>query len=485
MNSLQRTTPFNLPIRVLQFGQGNFLRGFFDWQIDLLNERCGLNAGVVIVRPTSRSTAPLLDSQDGLYTTVVRGLDEQGQAVQNHRLITCVQRELDLSLHMADFLLLAQNPDIQFVVSNTTEAGIATNTQDQFSDAPPSAFPAKLTRWLYARFEHFAGSAASGVVLLPMELIDHNGDALKAAVLFFAKRWDLGSGFENWLQTACVFCSTLVDRIVPGFPADEMPTLETELGYRDPFLVTTEYYHLLLIQGPAKVAEWLKLSGSGLNIHLVDDIAPYKLRKVGILNAGHTAMVPLALLAGLSTVGQAMKDEPVAAFLKGLLFDEVIPTLPLPAEELTEFANEVLRRFGNPFIHHRLASIALNSWSKFAVRVMPQMRQFHQLQGHWPPHMVLALAATMHLYKGELIALSDEAAHLEWWKTAWERFDSGELSARDMVSTWMAKKNVWGDVLSLHEDLIEAITQDLVMLQNQGAREALKATHSSGAVVAA
>ena len=485
MNTLQRRTPFNLPIRVLQFGQGNFLRGFFDWQIDLLNERCGLNAGVVIVRPTSRSKAPLLDSQDGLYTTVVRGLDEQGQVAQSHRVISCVQRELDLSHHMAEFLLLAQNPDIQFVVSNTTEAGIATNTEDQYHDAPPSAFPAKLTRWLHARFEHFDGSAESGVVVLPMELIDHNGEALKDAVLFFAKRWNLGSDFEAWLQTACSFCSTLVDRIVPGHPSDEMPKLQAELGYRDPFLVTAEYYHLLLIQGPAKVAEMLKLHGSGLNIQLVDDIAPYKLRKVGILNGGHTAMVPVALLAGLNTVGQAMQDAQVSAFLKHVLFDEIIPALPLPADELTVFAEEVLRRFGNPFIQHRLASIALNSWSKFAVRVMPQMRNYHRERGHWPPHLVFALAATMRLYRGDVVALSDEASYLEWWRSAWERLDSGSLTVRDLISIWLAKKSLWGDVLSLHEDLVEALVKSFSMLQNMGAREALDATHSGGARLAA
>ena len=485
MNTLQRSAPFDLPIRVLQFGQGNFLRGFWDWQIDLLNERCGLNAGVVIVRPTSRSKAPLLDTQGGLYTTIVRGLDEQGHAVNTSRVIHCVQRELDLSLHMADFLELAKNPDIQFIVSNTTEAGIATNNTDQYQDEPQSAFPAKLARWLHARFEHFAGSGESGLVVLPMELIDHNGEALLGAVLHFARLWSLGEAFEEWLQKACTFCSTLVDRIVPGYPAEEMPELQGKLGYQDQFLVTAEHYHLLLIQGPDWLQERLKLSGSGLNIHLVDDLAPYKLRKVAILNGGHTAMVPVALLAGITTVGQAMKDDDVSDFLKATLFEEVIPTLPLPTDDLNDFAQEVLRRFGNPFIQHRLASIALNSWSKFAVRVMPQMRNFHQLRGHWPPHLVLALAATMRLYKGDIVALSDDVTNLAWWATAWERLESGQLDERDLVSTWLAKKQVWGEVLSLHEDLVDAVTKSFSMLQHLSVREVLKETHSGRPLVAA
>jgi tagaturonate reductase len=478
MQALKRSAPYALPIKILQFGQGNFMRGFFDWQIDLLNERSGLDAGVVIVRPRGAKpgteSAPLLDTQDGLFTVLVRGLDEAGQPVKSYRTVECVQREIDPGTSYADYLALAANPDLRFVVSNTTEAGIAVNDSDRSDDAPPVSFPAKLTQLLFQRYRAFEGARDKGLVLLPCELIDRNGPALQQAVLHFAALWQLEAGFAAWIEEACTFCSTLVDRIVTGYPAGDAAQIREELGYDDPFLVAAEYYYLFVIQGPSWVGDELKLAGANLNVKLVDDITPYKKRKVGILNGGHTTLVPVALLAGLEAVGPAVDDSGVGAFLRGAIHEEIIPALEMERTELEAFAADVLLRFRNPAIHHRLASIALNSWSKFAARVMPQIVRYAALNGgRLPRRLVLALAATMVLYRGEVIELSDDAANLAWFRDAWPKVDTGVWSMAQLAAGWLANATLWGRDLNEVPGLTYALTVALEQIRKQGIRELL------------
>ncbi len=474
MKTLTRETPFAYPVRIIQFGEGNFLRAFFDWQIDLLNERTGLDAGVVVVRPIARPDFPLLDTQGGVYTTLIRGLNEAGEAVKEYRRIACVQREIDIVSMYDEYLALARNPDVRFVVSNTTEAGIAINASDRCDDTPPASFPAKLARLLLERFRHFDGARDKGLVLLPCELIDHNGAALRSAVKHFATLWNCEAGFVEWLDTACTFCSTLVDRIVTGFPREEINAIEAELGYRDPFLVTAEYFYLFVIEGPAWLAQELKLEGANLNIRLVDDITPYKQRKVGVLNGGHTAMVPVALLAGLESVGEAVDDADVGGFLLDALDAEIIRALPLPRAELDPFAADVLRRFRNPYIHHRLESIALNSWSKFAARVMPQLLNYQAKNGALPQRLVLALAATMHLYRGGVIKLADDAANLAWFEAAWKRVAAGEWTLADIAQQWLAYAVLWGRDLNAVPGLGFALAEALASIASDGMRTALR-----------
>ncbi len=452
-----------LPIKVLQFGQGVFMRGFADWMIELLNERSDLQAGVVMVRPTSRSTAPLMQAP---FHVLLRGLDDEGAPLKQWQRIGCVQREVDLARHWSDYLALAAEPQLRFVLSNTTEAGIAVNKTDRFEDAPPASFPAKLCRWLFERFR----LGGPGLYLLPCELIEDNGPALKAAVLHFARLWSLEPGFENWLDSECHFCSTLVDRIVSGAPSDEeRPLLEAELGERDPFIVCAEPFHSWLIAGPAALAEELRLAGSGLSIELVPDLRPYRRRKVGLLNGGHTLLVPMALLLGLETVGQAMADADLARFLDEALREELMPALPLPPDDLQPFAAAVQRRFRNPFVQHRLSAIALNSWPKFATRLLPALLAHEQA----PPRLVLALAATMHLYRGERIALSDAPEHLAWFETAWARQREGDWSWRDLAQAWLAQSALWGQDLNHRPDLASALAEQLALIDAQGMRAAL------------
>ena len=473
MQALQRTTPFSRPIKILQFGQGNFMRGFFDWKVDLLNERTGLDAGVVIVRPRGGSATPLLDVQDGLFTVLVNGLDEAGATVSEQRLVTCVQREIDPATMYADYLALASNPDLRFIVSNTTEAGIVTNDTDRFEDAPPVAFPAKLAQFLLARFDAFKGAADKGLIVLPCELIDQNGPALKAAVLHFARLWQRDPAFAEWVERACTFCSTLVDRIVTGKPADAA-AIEASLGYRDQFMVAAEYYYLFVIEGPQSMAEELKLAGANLNILLVDDIKPFKQRKVGILNGGHTALVPVALLAGLEEVGQAVEDPQVGAWLRAAIDGEIIPALPMERGGLEAFAKDVILRFRNPAINHKLASIALNSWSKFAARIMPQLIRYAELHdGALPQRLVTALAATMLLYRGGVVTLADDPATLAWYAHAWEAVQAGQMTQAELVRGWLACERVWGRDLNQVDGLADAVTSALALIDSDGMRAAM------------
>ena len=328
------------PTKIMQFGEGNFLRAFVDWQIDILNETTELNAGIAIIRPIDYDALPLLNVQDGLYTSIIRGLNEQGDVVADHRIISSVNEEIPVYKEFAKYMALAESPDLKIIFSNTTEAGIEYIDTDKLTDAPAKAFPAKLTQWLYHRFEFFSGSKDSGVVIIPCELIDYNGDKLKEIVLQYCQLWQLSDEFINWLITANDFCSTLVDRIVTGFPRDEHAKLQEELGYKDNFMVTAEYFHLFVIQGPEHLADLLCLEGSELNIKVVDDISPYKQRKVAILNGAHTAMVPLAYMSDIDSVGEALADPLFEKYLTALIFDEIIPTLNLPKDELEAFAND-------------------------------------------------------------------------------------------------------------------------------------------------
>jgi len=477
---LKRTQPFSLPIKFIQFGEGNFLRAFIDWQIDLLNERSDLNAGVVVVRPRGHTVKPLLDVQDGLFTVVIQGLNEQGDAVKTYRTIRCVQREINAVTMFDDFIALARNPDTRFVVSNTTEAGIVTNHTDAFFDAPPVAFPAKLTRLLFERYQYFSGASDKGWVVLPCELIEQNGPALKAAVLHFADMWNLGADFTKWVSQSTTFCSTLVDRIVTGYPSDDSAAIEADLGYQDQFLVAAEYYYVLVIEGPAWLANELKLAGANLNIKLVDDITPYKQSKVGILNGGHTVLVPVALLAGLESVAQAVNDPDIGVFLRAALEQEIIPSLPLPRLEMEQFAVDVIRRFQNPFIHHRLVSIALTSWPKFAARVIPQLLRYQQIHQELPCHLVLALAATFLLYRGDVIPLADDAATLKWFALAWSDVRHGHRSVADIVAAWLGNELLWGQDLNQIDGLAQAVTTHITAIERDGIRACLRQVKTIG-----
>ena len=468
--------------RILQFGEGNFLRCFIDWQIDILNETKGLDAGVIVVRPIDTDFPPSLNTQDGLYTSLVRGYDEEGQLHEDARVISCVTREISIYQEYQTYLQTAHISDIRFVFSNTTEAGIVYVGSDAFEDAPASSFPAKLTRWLYERYTAFNGAVDRGVYLIPCELIDYNGDALKQIVLQYCDLWDLPGEFVEWLYSANTFCSTLVDRIVTGYPREEAENLEEAFGYSDSFITTGEFFHLFVIQGPESLAEELRIDGSGLNIRMVEDLKPYKQRKVGILNGSHTALVPVGFLSGIDTVRGAVEDEQIQRFLDRLIQEEIIPNLGLPLDYAREFAASVIDRFKNPFVDHKLYSIALNSMTKFKTRVLPQFLEYARLNGTVPPLMTLSLAALISFYRGErtfkdingvtvseTYKLQDNPEFLSMYEDLWGNdWEPTRERIQRVVHHVLSLQDHWGTDLSAVSGLETAVTDHVAGILDEG-----------------
>ena len=466
------------PTKIVQFGEGNFLRAFIDWQIDILNETTGLNAGITIVRPINTDFPPLLNTQDGLYTTIIRGLDERGEAVKQTRIIRSVNNEINIYQQFNDYLALAHDQNIQIIFSNTTEAGISYNENDQFADTPPSSYPAKLTRWLYERFTYFNGDPSKGLTLLPCELIDYNGEQLKQLVLKYADQWQLPPHFADWLEQHNTFCSTLVDRIVTGYPKTEADELEQELGYQDTFLDTAEYFYLFVIQGPETIKSLLHLNQTEMNILVVDDIKPYKERKVAILNGAHTALVPVAYLAGVDYVGQAMDDEQLRDFVEQAIYQEIIPVLSLPQDELKTFAQAVINRFRNPFIQHQLLSIALNSMTKYVTRILPQLLAYADKYHTLPTRLTFALAALIVFYRGkrneETIPLNDEAHWLNNFALWWQQVERQEISIAQLVSYVLQQREHWQQDLNEIPGLTLQLSEQVHAILDNGMRTALR-----------
>lgn len=466
------------PERIIQFGEGNFLRAFVDWQVDLLNEHTDLNSGVVIVRPIDSTFPPSLSTQDGLYTTIIRGLNEQGEAVSDARLIRSVNREISVYSDYDAFLKLAHNPEMRFVFSNTTEAGISYHAGDKFEDAPAVSYPAKLTRLLFERYSHFKGAQDKGWIIIPCELIDYNGDALRELVLRYAQEWSLPAAFITWLDQANVFCSTLVDRIVTGYPRDEATQLEAELGYHDGFLDTAEHFYLFVIQGPKSLAAEFRLDKYPLNVLIVDDIKPYKERKVAILNGAHTALVPVAFQSGLDTVGEAMNDTEICAFVEKAIYEEIIPVLDLPRDELESFASAVTGRFRNPYIKHQLLSIALNGMTKFRTRILPQLLAGQKMSGKLPARLTFALAALIAFYRGErngeVYPVQDDAHWISRFKQLWGQHGDRQISTQQLVSDILAVEAHWEQDLTKVAGLVEQVSADLDSILTKGMREAVK-----------
>jgi len=467
------------PDKIIQFGEGNFLRAFVDWQIDLLNEHTDLDAGIVVVRPIDTDFPPSLSTQDGLYTTIISGLNEQGETVRDTRIIRSVNREINIYHQFDEYLALARDPNIRFVFSNTTEAGISYVESDRLQDAPPASFPAKLTRLLFERFTHFSGAADKGWVLLPCELIDYNGEALQELVLRYAQQWSLPAAFTQWLENSNTFCSTLVDRIVTGYPRSEVDSLQEELGYQDSFFDSAEHFYLFVIQGPKSLAQELRLDKLPLNIRLVDDIKPYKERKVAILNGAHTALVPVAFLAGLNTVGESMNDAQISRFVELAIAEEISPVLDLPQDELTSFAQAVLSRFRNPFIQHQLLSIALNGMTKYRTRILPQLLASQEKNQLLPPRLTFALAALLAFYRGErngeVYPLQDDAHWLSRFSGLWSDVRNGSLPLIGLVETVLADEEHWGRDLNTVPGLTAKVTEQLQAIDDRGMRDALAA----------
>jgi tagaturonate reductase len=449
------------PERIVQFGGGNFLRAFVEWIVETLNEQTDFASSVVIVKATAQGSYDDLNAQDGLYHVRLHDLQD-GQAVTETRLITCVSRTVNPYTNYDAFLSLARQPQIRFVVSNTTEAGIAFDSAARLEDRPSANFPAKLTAFLYERFRH----ALAGCIILPTELIESNGDHLKHFVLQYAALWGLEPEFSQWIEADNRFCNTLVDRIVSGFPKTDSEAIFRQLGFEDRLLVEGEWYHSWIIEAPPALADELPVARTDLKVKIVDNVRPYREMKVRILNGAHTALVPLGTFLGYETVRQAVEDPILSEFLRRLLSEEILPTLAMA--EAGAFAEAVLARFRNPFIQHRLQSIALNSLSKFKVRLLPSLIDYTQQHGQLPKRLVLVFAALIRFYKGEWngqpIPLNDDPAQIAWFRQLWE---SG-VSSRELAEAVLRNQVLWGADLSTIPGLADQLALELDRIDTEG-----------------
>lgn len=458
--------------RIIQFGEGNFLRAFANWMIHEMNKKTDFDGGVVVVQPINQGLVKMLNDQDGLYTLYLNGI-KNGKAISEHEIIDCIQRSINPFENYNDYLANAENPDLRFVISNTTEAGISYDEKDRLDDTPPQSFPAKLTALLYKRFQTFGGASDKGLIVIPCELIDRNGDNLKRIILQYASEWDLGDDFATWIEDDNVFCNTLVDRIVPGYPRDKMDTITKELGYKDNLVVEGEQFHLWVIEGPESVKEEFPSEACGLSVVFTDNMEPYRTRKVRILNGMHTALVPVGYLYGIDRVRESLEDPIVGTFLKEALFKNICPTLDLPDEELSQFSNDVLDRFRNPYLEHELMSISLNSISKYKTRVLPSVLEFIKREKALPLHLLFSLAALMAFYKGdrngEAIPLKDDQSVLDFFKMQWA---TGNIPA--VAKQTLENINLWGIDLTQFDGLLETVTINLEAIINKGMKDALE-----------
>jgi tagaturonate reductase len=462
MNALNRDTAglqSKLPIKVIQFGEGNFLRAFADWMIDLLNEKSHFDSGVAVVQPIERGMVGQLEEQQGLYHLLIRGLAD-GELVNQTRLISCIQKTVNPFIELQAYFELAENPEINLIISNTTEAGIEFDRNDMpQSGELAGTFPGKLTQLLWKRFQFFKGVSTAGVGIIPCELIDRNGDKLKQAILQYAELWNLSEEFINWVNQSIYFANTLVDRIVPGYPGEEIEQIQRELGYRDQLVVSAEAFHLWIIEGPEQLQQLFPANDIGLNVKFVTDQTPYRTRKVRILNGAHTAMVAVGTLAGLVTVKETIEHPEVGSFIKELIFEEIIPTIDLPIEELQQFANEVIERFMNPFIRHELQSISLNSISKFKVRVLPSLLDYMEQNQTVPKRLCKAFASLIRFYQlgaqGKF-PLKDDPKHLAFFSSL-----GTDITEDLLVSKVLGNQHMWGQDLSQNQSLLKAVTEAL------------------------
>lgn len=479
--SKKMTGKVERPVKVLQFGEGNFLRAFVDYMIDIANESGKFDGDIVLVKPIEFGNLDRFHNQECQYTVQLRGRVD-GEPKKINRVVTSVADAVDAYTEYEKYADFAKLDTLQFIVSNTTEAGIVYDASDSIELNPPKSYPGKLAKFLYERYKHFDGALDKGLVMLPVELIDDNGLHLRECVLKQADNWKLEEGFKEWLDKACVFTSTLVDRIVTGYPRDEAAELCDEFGYNDELIVTGEPFALWVIESPKDISGMLPLPEAGLPVIFTEDHHPYKQRKVRILNGAHTSFVLASYLCGNDIVLESMNDELVLNFIKSTLFDEVIPTLTLPKQELMEFADAVLSRFNNPYVKHAHLSISLNSVSKWRARCMPSFLDYVKNEHKLPSHLTFSIAALMAFYTGSEIRdkalighrngeeynIMDDAAVLEFFAA-----NSGKEPA-EYTKAVLSNEDFWGQDLSAIEGLTDAITEYITVIRADGMRKAME-----------
>jgi tagaturonate reductase len=469
------------PIRVLQYGEGNFLRAFVDYMIDIANEKGLFDGNVAIVKPIIYGSLESFWQQDNLYTVCLRG-KAGGQVVRENRVVGSIGRVVDAYQDYESYMALAKEESLEFIVSNTTEAGIVFDPSDEFMACPPRTYPGKLTQFLFRRFECFHGAKEKGLILLPVELIENNGGKLKECVLRLMEAWHLPEAFKTWVEESCVFCSTLVDRIVTGYPKDTAGDYWQELGYEDRLLTVCEPFALWVIESPKDISGRLPLDKAWLPVVFTKDQRPFRERKVRLLNGAHTSTVLHAYLMGMDIVGDCMADPGLRRFMEEAVFSEISPTVPLPQEEVKAFAKSVFERFENPFIRHALLSIALNSVSKWKSRILPSLLDSLEQTGKLPRCLTFSFAALLAFYTirkqadgsyaglrsgGETYPVQDDKPALEFFAA-----NSGK-PVEEYVELAASNIAFWGRDLKLIPGFVQAAARHLDKIRTIGPRAAM------------
>lgn len=464
------------PVKVLQFGEGIFLRAFADYAIDIANEEKGFDGSIAVILPRSGKTDRFA-KQNNIYTVCLRG-QQDGQVYKENRVITSIDSVISARDEYDAFMALAHEDALEFVISNTTDAGIVFNEADQFADCPPSTFPAKLTKFLYERYTHYNGDVQKGLIMLPTELNDDNGQLLKRCVLQYVALWNLDDGFAAWIEAACRFVDTLVDRIVAGYPASNIDAIQEELGYEDALLDQAEPFSLWVIGDPS-IADTFAVGSDKFHVEFTDNIQAFKEQKVRILNGAHTSMVLGAYLSGLDYVGQCMADPVVRRSLDQTVFGEIVPTVDLPREKAEAFAKAVYERFENPFVNHALLAISLNSISKWKGRVLPTFKDSVAATGKLPKWLTYSLAALLAFYRtteeGNDCLVSTRAAgntyeiHDDAEKLAFIKENATKPTA-EYVQAVMSRSDFWGEDLTAIAGFADAVTAHIDRMAEIGVK---------------
>ena len=470
------------PIKVLQFGEGNFLRAFVEWIIQGMNDAGVFNGNVAVVQPMPFGRIKELGEQDGLYTLYLEGL-QNGKTIKQHQVIDVLGDYINPFTQYNEYLNYAKSEELQFVISNTTEAGIALDPTDLDLTVTPKSFPGKLLAFLKTRYDHFNGDYAKGLFIIPCELIDYNGAELKRVLVELAALHKMDEKFVDWMVNANKYYNTLVDRIVPGYPRDQIKEIEAELGYTDNNIVKGEIFHLWVIEGDPVIQEVFDPRKAGLNVVFTNNIKPYKERKVKILNGSHTAMVPVSYLYGIDTVRETIEDELMGQYVKTFVYKEVVPTIKLPKEEMQFFADSVLERYGNPFVRHELMSIALNSTTKYVTRILPTVLDFYKETNKIPTIAAFSFAALCVFYKGDRegtpIKLQDNPEYLDMWKELWSKVDGSQESIVNFVENLLAHEEIWGLNLNNLGNFKELVIDGIYSIINKGMKASIEGVVSS------
>lgn len=469
------------PIKVIQYGEGNFLRGFILNIIDQANEKGIFNGNVAVVKPIEFGNLDAFKEQDNLYTLLIKGR-QSGEVVDKNRVITSIGQSVSAYDEYEAYDALAKLDSLEFVVSNTTEAGITYDASDRFELTPPQTYPGKLTKFLYTRFTHFKGDTQKGLTMLPVELIENNGGNLKECILKYIALWQLGEDFKTWVVESNIFCNTLVDRIVTGYPRDTADEICKQLGYEDKLLDIGEPFGLWVIETDKDVQSRFPMDQTDIDVVFTDNLKPYRDRKVRILNGAHTGSVLAGYLAGQNIVRDCMHDTTIRTFMEKLL-EDIMPTVDLPRAEVIAFKDAVMERFDNPFIDHSVLAISLNSVSKWKARIMPSFEDSVKANGKLPKYISFSFAALMAFYSSnelqekalighrgeEAYNIMDDRAVLEFFAANYDKSD-----VKGFVTKFVTNEAFWGKELAAYEGFIDTVTAHLERIYTVGMRKALE-----------